>query len=69
MALLDALDSLLSKSAITVLAIGVALFIIGRRLEQPIDKLEPPAIKSRVPYFGLLFRTLREKQYFLSNLE
>lgn len=69
MALIDAFDSLLSRSAVTVLAIGVVLFVIGRRLEQPIDKLEPPAIKSRVPYFGLLFRTLREKQYFLSNLE
>lgn len=68
MALAGVLDWLLSKSAIAVLTVVVLLFFVARSYEQPVHELEPPAIRSRVPFIGHMIRTLNEQSFFLKNL-
>ncbi|KAI6779924.1 uncharacterized protein J7T54_000224 [Emericellopsis cladophorae] len=68
MALTDAIDLLLSKSAIGVLAIAAVLFFVARALELGVDEFEPPVIRPPIPYIGHLIRSVREQPWFLKNL-
>lgn len=68
MALIEAIDWVLSKSLLIALGIPVLLYFIAQTLEPSVDKSEPPAIRSPIPIIGYFIRSIREQSSFLTNV-